>query len=161
MNVSRNFRFWVPVIVWLAVIAYESLRLSSAVTGTYLLDVLRWLHLRLSAAGFAEFHHVLRKLGHVTGYGILSLLAFRAWFHTLSDGEGKGLRIRCAALALMTTLLTAVLDEWHQSFDLARTSSFRDVGFDMAGGIGFLLAALFVFRLWRTRAVEEFEAVPV
>jgi VanZ family protein len=65
------------------------------------------------------------------------------------------LRARCAGLALGLTLLTAILDEWHQSFDPARTSSARDVGLDMAGGVVFLILALFVFRLWREVRITE------
>ena len=67
--------------------------------------------------------------------------------------------VTAAALALGMTLLTAILDEWHQSFDPARTSSVRDVGLDMAGGIAFLVLALFVLRLWRTDAMADMEAV--
>jgi VanZ family protein len=145
------------VLFWLAVIVYESARLSSNVTGIYLWHFLGWLHVPLSAQGFSELHHLLRKAGHVTGYGILSLLAFRAWFHTLGDLLQKSLRLGCATLALGLTLLTAILDEWHQSFDPARTSSVRDVGLDMAGGITFLLFALFVFRLWRKVRIAHME----
>jgi VanZ family protein len=155
---SRNFRFWTPVLFWLAVIVYESTRLSSHLTGAYLWHILRWLHVPLSAHAFSELHHFLRKAGHVTGYGILCLLAFRAWFHTLGGVLQKSLRARCAGLALGLTLLTAILDEWHQSFDPARTSSALDVGFDMAGGVVFLILALFLFRLWSTDPRADMEA---
>jgi VanZ family protein len=70
----------------------------------------------------------------------------------------KSLRARCAGLALGLTLLTAILDEWHQSFDPARTSSALDVGFDMAGGVVFLILALFLFRLWSTDPRADMEA---
>jgi VanZ family protein len=113
----------------------------------------------LSAHAFSELHHFLRKAGHVTGYGILCLLAFREWFQTLGGVLQKRLRPRCAGLALGLTLLTAILDEWHQSFDPARTSSVRDVGFDMVGGVVFLILALFVFRLWRTHPMAGMKAV--
>jgi VanZ family protein len=156
---SRNFRFWTPVLFWLAVIVYESTRLSSHLTGAYLWHILRWLHVPLSAHAFSELHHFLRKAGHVTGYGILCLLAFRAWFHTLGGVLQKRLRPPCAGLALGLTLLTAILDEWHQSFDPARTSSVRDVGFDMVGGVVFLIVALFVFKLWRAHPMANIEAV--
>jgi VanZ family protein len=127
------------------------------------MHLLGWVHIHLSAAAFAELHHVLRKTGHVTGYGILSLLLFRAWFHTLLEGETRlgSLQFRCAALALSTTLLTAILDEWHQSFDPTRTSSPLDVGLDMCGAIAFLCFALFVFRAWRQVPAEELETVSV
>ena len=154
---NRTFPYWIPVLLWLAVIAFESFRLSAALTGPYLWQLLGWLHVRMSPHAFARFHHLLRKGGHVTGYGILCLLLFRAWFHTLS---ARTLKIRCAILALSMTLLTAMLDEWHQTFDPSRTGTIRDVGLDLIGGILFLFVALFVLRLWRSRPFENLEAVP-
>jgi VanZ family protein len=156
-SLTRTFVYWFPALLWLAVIALESFRLSSAVTGTFLWELLRWLHIHMSPRTFARFHHLLRKGGHVAGYGILCLLLFRAWFHTLSM---RGMKVRCAALALSMTFLTAVLDEYHQSFDPSRTASVRDVGLDVTGGILFLIVALFVFRGWRSAPVETLETVP-
>jgi VanZ family protein len=156
---ARNFRYWIPVLFWLGVIAIESFSLSSKVTGVWIQQVVAFLNIHMSAEAFATFHHVLRKAGHVTGYGILCLLLFRAWYHTLLDPSGSHLRLRCAVLAVGMTLATGVLDEWHQSFDPSRTSSIRDVGLDVAGGVIFLLAALFVFRLWRTAAQQELVSV--
>lgn len=167
---ARNFRYWLPALLWLGVIAFESFRLSSAVTGSWLWQVLQFLHIRISGPAFAELHHFLRKAGHLTGYGLLCVLLFRSWFHTLSvptrsqhdaaRNSGKPtLRWRCAALALSMTLLTAMLDEWHQSFDLSRTGTPWDVALDLAGGICFLLIALFGFKLWQTQQVGELEQV--
>lgn len=156
------FRYWLPAILWLAVIALESFQLSSNITGVWLLHVLGWFHIHLSAAAFEELHHLLRKTGHVTGYGILCLLLFRAWFHKLFAGFDTNLvklRFKCAVLALSFTLFTAILDEWHQSFDPTRTSSPRDVGLDMCGGIVFLCFALFVFRAWHHVPAEDMESV--
>jgi VanZ family protein len=157
------FRNWVPALLWLAVIAVESFALSGNVTGVWLQDVLGLVHIHLSAAGFAELHHGLRKAGHVTGYGILCLLLFRAWFYTLPAGtiNVAARRFRSGALALGLTLLTAILDEWHQSFDPTRTSSPLDVALDMCGAIAFLCIALFIFRAWRRVPSEDLEAVPV
>ena len=111
----------------------------------------------MSFQTFARLHHLLRKAGHVTGYGILCVLCFRAWWHTFAGTAPSGLRIRCASLALGMTLITAMLDEWHQSFDPARTSSLGDVGLDVTGGIIFLLIALFVFGLWRRTPLRELQ----
>jgi VanZ family protein len=161
-STSQILRYWLPAILWLAVIAIESFELSGNVTGGWLMHVLGWMHIHLSGTAFAELHHILRKTGHVTGYGILCLLLFRAWFHTLLAASRLGnLRSRCAALALSVTLLTAILDEWHQSFDPTRTSSPWDVGLDMCGAILFLCFALFVFRSWRQTPAEELETVSV
>ena len=145
------------MLLWLAVIAIESFFLSSNVTGGWLLYLISRLHIPISAQEFAHLHHWLRKAGHVTGYGILCVLCFRAWWHSFAQDVPRGLRIRCASLALGMTLITAMLDEWHQSFDPTRTSSLRDVGLDLTGGIVFLLIALFVLRLWRGRGMRELE----
>lgn len=157
-----DYKYWLPVLLWLAVIAIESFSLSSNVTGNWLAQVFAALHIRVSAEEFAKFHHYLRKIGHVTGYGILCLISFRAWFHTLSGRKTKGLhnvRLRCAGLAIGLTVLTAILDEWHQSFDLTRTSSLGDVGLDAAGGFLALAIALLLFRMWRRSPRPEVEAL--
>jgi VanZ family protein len=157
-------------VLWLAVIAVESFFLSSNVTGSWIWEIVRILHIRISWNTFEKFHHVLRKAGHVTGYGILCVLVFRGWYRTLSEANveekpyglrvlGGTLRVRGAILAVGITLLTAVLDEWHQSFDPTRTSSVRDVGLDLLGGVIFLSVALFVLRLWRETSVRKLEPV--
>ena len=162
--ITTNFRFWIPVFLWLGIIAVESYGLSSNVTGGWLWKLLQSLHIRISWPSFLELHHILRKTGHFSGYGILCLLMFRAWFHTLvshsrilrASYESSSLpralrtiRIRCTLLAVNMTLITAILDEWHQAFDPSRTSSGWDVALDAAGGIVFLSFALFVFKAWR------------
>jgi len=175
----RNFRYWLPVLLWLGVIAFESFRLSSDVTGSWLWRIIHLLHIRISASQFAELHHLLRKAGHLTGYGLLCLLLFRSWYHTLFDtGEeviagsaskrgrksarhSPALRWRCVALALGLTLLTAMLDEWHQSFDVSRTGTPWDVVLDFVGALCFLAIALFGLGLWPTQPVEELEQVSV
>jgi VanZ family protein len=47
------------------------------------------------------------------------------------------------------TLITAILDEWHQAFDPSRTSSGWDVALDVTGGAVFLSLAVFVLKFWR------------
>lgn len=164
----RNFRYWLPALLWLAVIAIESFFLSSNVTGSWLWSILRALHIPMSWSTFNRLHHILRKGGHVTGYGILCLLVFRACYHSLAQAKNaasqtaftiRGLRSRCAGLALGTTLATAILDEWHQSFDPTRTSSVWDVGLDVIGGVIFLSIALFLFKLWRETPISNPETV--
>ena len=169
MNLSIRIRFWLPALLWLAVIALESLFLSSNVTGGWLWQIVRHLHISISWNTFERFHHFLRKAGHVTGYGILCVLVFRAWYRSKTelkradapspDSGARSRRIRGAALALAVTLITAILDELHQSFDPTRTASARDVCLDFIGGVIFLAIALFVFRRWPAAPLREPEAV--
>jgi|SRR6185312_5372491 VanZ family protein len=170
--ITRNFRFWIPVFLWLGIIAVESFGLSSNVTGGWLWKLLRLLHIHISLHAFEELHHILRKTGHFAGYGILCVLMFRAWFHTLVSRSRvtlassaslvanalHSIRVRCALLAVNMTLITAILDEWHQAFDPRRTSSGWDVALDVTGGIIFLSFALFVFNLWRKIPADLYPA---
>lgn len=74
---------------------------------------------------FIEF--LVRKMGHISEYAVLTLLAFgvlaatklsRGWMHIL---------------ALIFPLLYAMSDEWHQSFIAERTGHLIDVGVDFIG----------------------------
>jgi VanZ family protein len=154
----RFVRVWLPALVWLGVIAYESFGLPSSVTGSLLRDFFTRLHIYLPAAPFDFLHQLLRKSGHFIGYGILSLLLFRALYYSLDSARFSLMtfRLRCAGLALGGTLLTAVADEWHQSFDTARTGTPKDVALDVAGGAtALLLAFLVIFVISRRSSVQS------
>jgi VanZ family protein len=56
-----------------------------------------------------------------------------------------------AGLALLSTLLLASWDEWHQSFLPGRTSSVRDVGIDFCGALAAQLVLLAILILVRRR----------
>jgi VanZ family protein len=136
--------------MWLGVIAWESFRLSSSVTGWWLYRSLSTIHISVSYAQLEAINHLLRKLGHFAGYGLLTLLFFRAWFYTLrTEASSVRFRLRCAALALIVTVLTAMADEWHQSFDLSRTGTSKDVALDMAGGITGQILAFGIYSSWK------------
>lgn len=141
--------------------------LSSRVTSGWLWRAFRFLHIPIYIDLFDRIHHLLRKAGHVTGYGILCVLAFRAWYRTFLQAKPENhpsppkYRRRAALLALGLTLLVAILDEWHQSFDPSRTSSIRDVGLDILGGVIFLSVALFVLKRWRERSIGRLATAPV
>ena len=74
---------------------------------------------------------VLRKLGHVTGYLVLTLLLLRAL-------RRSGVAAAVPA-AMAVALAYAVSDEWHQSFVPGRGATAHDVAID---GIGIGGAAL-------------------
>ncbi len=87
--------------------------------------------------GLGVWDTVLRKLAHMTEYGLLWLL----WWRALGYGDPRP--------SIAIALLYAVSDELHQSFVDGRHGSPLDVAID-AAGVG--LAGLAVVVLSRARA---------
>ncbi len=75
---------------------------------------------------------LLKKLGHMTGYALLSLSLIR--------GLGKWNR-REILLALLFCFLYAITDEFHQRFVPGRSGRFLDVLIDTSGALLALWAA--------------------
>ena len=135
---------WIAAILWLIVIAIESSALLSAHnTGRILYPVLHFLF-GMTHARFEHWHIYLRKGGHIFGYGLLSILLFRAWRETLPLARNGKWAFRWATIAVLGTALVASLDEWHQSFIPTRTGTPWDVLLDTCAGIA---AQILVF-LW-------------
>jgi len=150
-------RAWLPALIWLAVIAIESSDLGSARhTGAVLYGILTVIfgHFDPNVVGF--LNAVLRKAGHMFGYGVLSFLLFRAWRTTLQARRPVAWTVRPALLAFFMTIMVAGLDEFHQSFNPARTGTIHDVFLDGAAALGVQLL-LFAF-LWN-RQVRSQEKV--
>jgi VanZ family protein len=126
---------WLALILWLIVIAIESTDwLSSHHTGLILYPLLHFLF-GITPERFQVVHFLLRKGGHVFGYGMLSILLFRAWRETLPLASGVKWTLRWAAIAVLGTALVASLDEWHQSFIPSRTGTVHDVMLDTCAGV--------------------------
>jgi VanZ family protein len=123
--------YWLPVALWLLVIAIESTDLMSARnTGSVLYIALAAIMGPVDPDRFAIFHFVLRKAGHFTGYGILSFLLFRALRATVTSSLA-----RLWSLSVLFTCIVASLDEWHQTFLPSRTGAFHDVVLDTFAAI--------------------------
>ena len=147
----RVVRAWIPAILWLGVIAVESTSLlSSGNTASWLFPVLRFLFPTMPQEQMVMIHHLLRKTGHVFGYGMLSWLLFRAWRETQ--------RAKLAAVAnwaspwairaLLMCAAVASLDELHQFFTPGRTGLWQDVVLDSAAA---LMVQLIVFAIFARR----------
>lgn len=135
---------WIAAILWLILIAVESSALLSASnTSRFLYPLLNFLF-GMDWERFDIFHYYLRKGGHVVGYGILSVLLFRAWRATLPAMTNVKWTPRWATIAILGTALVASLDEWHQSLIPSRTGTIRDVVLDTCAGMG---AQMLIF-LW-------------
>jgi VanZ family protein len=152
LNSDRNhvLKAWVALILWLVVIAVESTDwLSSHHTGLILYPLLHFLF-GISPERFEVLHFFLRKGGHVFGYGLLSILLFRAWRETLPVASGAKWTLRWANIAVLGTALVASLDERHQSFIPSRTGTVRDVILDTCAGIAAQML-VYVFVLFLSR----------
>ncbi len=163
---SKSFvLYWLPVIAWIGIIAIESTTLfSSANTGSFVVPILHKLFPSLSFAQLEEIHHLGRKVGHFTGYGILGYLIFRAIRGTqhVAQGTGETLQVghiaavrawpqfwhwSWAVIALLGTCAVASADEIHQMFMPSRTGMWRDVVLDTSGAAFFLvITRIFAYR---------------
>jgi VanZ family protein len=158
-KIAQNPRFrlllhWIPAFIGISVILMESTAtMSSENTSRWLLPLWVKLFGPISAARWDVVHHYIRKTGHFVGYGVVSLGFFEAWRVTLEGHwtEGRTRFRNAAGLALLSTLLLASWDEWHQSFLPGRTSSPRDVAIDFCGAVAAHLVLLGIVTLWRKR----------
>jgi len=149
---------WIAAVLWLIVIAIESTAaLSSENTSRILYPLLHFLF-GMDMATFEPIHFFIRKSGHVVGYGILSILLFRAWRATLTSGALQPRwMLRWADIAVLGTALVASLDEWHQSFIPTRTGMWQDAVLDTCAGI----AAQILVYFWMKRRSSGHELRPV
>jgi VanZ family protein len=156
----NNFpmREWTAAILWLILIAIESTPwLSAQNTGHALYQLLASVFGPVTVSGVSMANAVLRKVGHVTGYGVLSWLLFRAWRVTLGSYRTPAWAFRWAVIAFFMTAAVASLDEWHQTFMPSRTGTIHDVYLDSASA---LAVQLLLFALLRKRRVETVREEP-
>jgi VanZ family protein len=143
------WKVWIPALVWLGFITIESTSALSAENTAKLLYPLLHFLLGLDPFRFPTWHFVLRKTGHVMGYGILSILLFRAWRVTIPVRDDPRWSIVWARTAFSMTVLVASLDEWHQTFLPSRTGTMRDVLLDSAAALAAQVLLFLWLRGWR------------
>lgn len=150
MNSNRHdvLKAWIAAILWLILIAIESSALLSAHNTSRILYPLLHFLFGMDLEHFEIWHFYIRKSGHVVGYGILSILLFRAWRATLPAMDNAKWTLRWTAIAILGTSLVASLDEWHQSFIPSRTGRWQDVVLDTCAGIAAQLLLL-LWWMWR------------
>ena len=146
MTTDRHqvLKAWIAAILWLIVISIESTAYLSAQNTSHILYPLLHFLFGMDHERFEHWHFFMRKGGHVFGYGLLSILLFRAWRETLPALGNPRWTFRWATIAVLGTALVASLDEWHQSFIPSRTGTPRDVALDTCAGV----AAQFLVFLW-------------
>ena len=146
LNSDRHnlLKAWIAAVLWLIVIAIESTNLASSTNTSRILYPLLHYLFGLDMVRFEHWHFFIRKGGHVVGYAILSILAFRAWRETFPARGSPLWTVRWSAIAIIMTALVAGLDEWHQTFIPSRTGRWQDVVLDTCAGI----AAQLLILMW-------------
>lgn len=108
--VTRYLRYWLPVLLWMGVIFVSSSRPKLPFVVSKTVDLMA------------------KKAGHVTEYGVLAFLLWRA----ISKERGWPAPPSFGG-AFVLSLLYAVLDEFHQTFVPGRNGRLADIGFDALG----------------------------
>ena len=127
----RFLKAWGPVIVWAAII------LSAANDDFSDANTRGWLS-RTFGDVPPIVNTILRKGGHVAGYAVLALLAWRAH--------------RTLRVAMLVVLAVAITDETMQAMTATRGGTVWDVVLDSCAA----LLALLVFMRWiSSRRVDE------
>ena len=132
---SVFIRYWLPVLLWMALIFTLSTSVGSTRhTSRILGPILRWFNPDISDAAIQGVQTVVRKAGHMTEYALLALLLWRA-LHRAGPGEVRPWNWRQAGLAVVMAVLFAASDEWHQSWVAEREGRASDVLIDASGAL--------------------------
>lgn len=152
MNRWRKFlRYWLPVVLWAAVIFFASSDAgSSGRTSRFIRPLLLWLNPELGDAAINAVLYVVRKASHVMEYAILAALLWRA-MRSGQERTRAGWDWRLAARVFGLVVAYAASDELHQLFVPTREGRIRDVLYDSSGAAAALLL-LWVWDALRRRA---------
>jgi VanZ family protein len=133
----------------LACISVESTDLMSAQhTHGWIYFLLQKYFPHVSPWQLWDVNLMIRKTGHVVGYGLLSATLYRALRGTFERPvKWQG---RFAFLAILATAFVASADEIHQMSLPSRTGTWHDIVLDTSAAI--LTQILIYFYLTRTRA---------
>ena len=142
------FHNWWPVALWLVVIRLESSDYaSSGNTFGLIYRACAMIFGHVDVRLVLLINEVARKSGHFIGYAILSALVFLALKHTHRDRLQPLLQrtwetffrdmwqFDWALIGVLFSLITASLDEIHQSFLPSRTGRWQDVAIDTCGAL--------------------------
>ena len=141
---TQRIRYWIPAIcVAILISLFSTHYFSGEKTARVIIPLLHWLFPAATPRMLRLMHVGIRKMAHVTEFGLFSVTVF----HGIRGGR-SGWRFRWALATLVTAVTYAGLDEWHQSFVPVRQASARDVAID---ALGALLAQVLVWAYanWR------------
>jgi VanZ family protein len=159
-RLQAQLRTWLPVLAFSMVFAVES---TSYFGGDRTSEPLQ----RVVEAIFGYdvcvhwdlIHFLIRKTGHFMGYGMFSLICFRAfWIELRGVASRISHRLGAHGLAILVTFLVASADEFHQSLLPNRYGGFSDVLLDCCGAAMMGLALFVAMQMVKSRKQARVEA---
>jgi VanZ family protein len=159
-RLQAQLRTWLPVLAFSMVFAVES---TSYFGGDRTSEPLQ----RVVEAIFGYdvcvhwdlIHFLIRKTGHFMGYGMFSLICFRAfWIELRGVASRISHRLGAHGLAILVTFLVASADEFHQSLLPNRYGGFSDVLLDCCGAAMMGLALFVAMQMVKSRKQVRVEA---
>jgi VanZ family protein len=142
--------YWLPIVLWFALIFVASSDTGSAERSSRIIRPL--MHWLFPGASEETIWHVVlfvRKCAHLTVFGVLALLYWRA-FRKPVKNDTRPWSWVAARNAVLGVLVYAITDEVHQAFVPSRQGSVWDVLIDTFGGAMGMLA-LWAYGKWRRR----------
>ena len=140
--------WWGPLFCWwVAILGSGGEGLSAGRTSRFIEPFVRWFLPHASEVTMAVAHIAVRKLGHVSAYGVVGLLAFRA----VRAGRSPRFQWAWVSMALAIGAVLAITDEFRQSFVASRSGTLGDVVIDTVG----CGAALLALAWWRLRTANK------
>jgi len=136
---ANFFRYWLPVLVWMALIfSFSSDAKSYQHSSSVFEPLMRWLFPRMPQQTILELHHLFRKTCHLTEYAVLAALVWRAVRKPVRK-DTRPWNWAEAGFALSVVFAYAASDELHQVFVPTRTALVSDVLIDTSGGLALLV----------------------
>jgi VanZ family protein len=141
-----------PPVVWMVIISgFSTDSFSTDQTSRLILPFLHWLLPSATPETLALLHGGIRKAAHLTEYGILALLWYRALRRI-----GTGWQTRAGLIALTIAAAFGGLDELHQAWVPSRTASIVDVGWDsMGAALALTMVSVLQWRRKKSRTLRS------
>jgi VanZ family protein len=137
---------YAPLVIWtIFTLGLGSGAASMGETSRFIRPLLEFLFPAADADTLYLYHAAIRKLAHLFQYGVLGLFALHAFTYFK----------RPVVFALSFVALIAMIDEFRQSFDPARTATPMDVLLDIVGAMLALGVVFAIRRIRRNNADRE------
>ena len=151
MSKLRVFlNYWLVILLWFGLIFLASSDTGSSGRSSRIIKpIVLWLFPQASPRTVEQVVLGVRKCAHLTEYGVLALLFWRAFRHPVKHDPRPWSWIE-AGLACLGVVVYAATDELHQLFVPTRQASVLDVLIDTSGGV-LGIAALWTWGRWRKR----------